>query len=359
MSGISVEKLVKSLNGNVVLNGVSLEAAPGELFFVLGPGGSGKSTLLRVLAGLLTPDSGEISIDGEKVSELATIRRKVALVSPDGALLAHSSVRENLSFALEQQGRDEVEIRGVVHAMLGAFGVGELGGRKPGELSGGERQRVALARALAVSPRVLLLDEPFSWLDTDTRRNRWNAIRQICRAQGLAALCVTQHIEEALAVADQVGVLLDGRLQQVASPLEIYRRPRTRAVGEFLSGANVLPGRLLHAGAGEFVAETALGEVRGALSDPASEPAPGASVDVLIRPEVLHIDMVAPDENAFEGVVVDGGAYGGASGRIVFRAKGGVELRVLELNPRTANPAAGDALFVWVAPEDVTGIVNG
>jgi ABC-type Fe3+/spermidine/putrescine transport system ATPase subunit len=162
-----------------------------------------------------------------------------------------------------------------------------------------------------------------------------------------------------LAFADRVAVLALGKIQQEGDPVEIYRRPRTRVAGELLSRANVLTGRVRFAGAGEFVADTLLGEVRGALADASALPQPGAEMDILIRPESLHLDLMPPDENVFAGTVA-GGDFWGATGNLVFQTNAGVQLRVLELGPRVGGSAlaGGGTLYAWVAPEDVTGILR-
>jgi iron(III) transport system ATP-binding protein len=348
-------RLAKSLNGNPLFDGLSFEAEPGELFFVLGPEGCGKSVLLRVLAGVLPPDGGRVEIDGADIAPLPFHKRGVALVSQRGALWEHLSARENSAFALEQAGADGASARAAADGALEACGLGGAADKMPRELSGGERQRAALARALAGTPRVLLLDEPFSQMDARARGQFWTLVAEFCGRTGCAAVCVTQHAPDALAAARRVAVLAGGKFQQVAPPLEIYRRPGTRFVGEFLSDANVVRGSVLHAGAGEFVAATALGEIRGALAGGAGEPEAGAALDVLIRPESLRLDAFAPDENAFAGKITRG-SFLGSRGNFVFRTDGGAELRVSEQNPRTAAHAGGGRIYAWVAPEDVTGI---
>ena len=360
MSVLRIENLSKAFDGVEVFSALGFAVEAGQLAFVVGPGGCGKSTLLRLVSGGLGPDSGAVFVDGEDVGAVPVHRRRVAMVGQNEGLWPHLDVRGNIAFALEQERRESRdEVRSVVHALLGGHGLDAVGERKPAELSGGERQRVAFLRALAREPRVLLLDEPFALLSAGERRRHWQWVRQFCREHSAVAVGVTQHAGDALACADWMGVLAAGRFLQTGAPLEVYRRPCSRFVGEFLSAANVLRGRILHTGAGEFIAETALGEVRGTLADASAGLREGAALDVIVRPESLHVDMFAPDENAFAGKVA-GVEYEGACGWLFFKTEtGGVTLRIMEVNPRTntGGGGAGSApLFAWVAPEDVTGV---
>ncbi|MDR2512978.1 MAG: ABC transporter ATP-binding protein [Puniceicoccales bacterium] len=353
-SVVVVEGLIKSVNGSSVLDGVSFSVGEGEMLFVLGPSGAGKSFLLRVLAGLLKVDSGRVLIHGQDAGMLSAHQRGVAYVAQNNTLWPHLNVRECVAFALEQQRLGGEAVRGAVHSILGELALDALGGRLPADLSGGERQRVALARALVASPAVLLFDEPFAQLEPQERRRHWALVRDFCERVGAAAVCVTQHVPEALAVARQVLVLAAGRVLQRGSPLEVYRRPKVRFVGEFLACANVFPGTVLHAGAGEFLAETPLGEVRGGLAAGGSVPA-GTGLDLLVRPEAWHLDLMAPEENAFPGKIV-GGDFCGAFRNVLFRTEHGVVLRVAEANPRVGGSAGGGNLIAWVEPEEVIGI---
>jgi ABC-type Fe3+/spermidine/putrescine transport system ATPase subunit len=202
-----------------------------------------------------------------------------------------------------------------------------------------------------------VLDEPFDGLDDASRRAAWQRVRAIAGGRKLAVVVATSHVADALAFADRVGVLGAGVVQQLAAPVELYRRPRTRLCGEFLGNANVVTGEILFAGAGDFVAQTPLGEIRGALAEPSANPSAGAPVDILIRPEALRVDEFAPDENAFAGRVI-ASEFRGSTGELRFQTTAGTVLRILETNPRGALAAGGVAgTYAWVAPEDVTGIL--
>lgn len=356
---LQAENLAKTLNGTAVLDDVSLAVAPGEAVSIFGAGGTGKSTLLRLLAGIVPPDSGRVLLGGEDIANLPPRRRGTVFLPARDTLWPHLSARENVAFPLINAGSDADGAGEAAQVMLSSLSLEFCADRKPEVLSGGERQRVALARALVTRPRLLLLDGLFPECDAPTRQRLWKTVRRYCAETGAACVCAALPGGMELALADRVAVLALGKIQQEGTPLEIYRRPRTRAAGELLSRANVFAGRVRFAGAGEFVAETPLGEVRGALSDASVLPSPGAELDILIRPESLHIDLIPPDENAFAGNVT-GGDFLGVTGTLVFQTTGGAHLRVAELNPRIGGGglAGANALYAWVAPEDVTGILR-
>lgn len=356
MASLRVENLGKNLLETAVLDGVCLNVRAGEILGVTGPSGAGKTTLLRCVAGQFPVDAGQVWVGAREVTAEAAHRRGIGAVWQDGALWPHLNVRENVAFALEQLRVPEEEVRRVVHEVLSVVGLDSVGERRPGELSAGQRQRAALARALAIGPAVLLLDEPFTALDARGREEMFLLVRQQCAEHGLAVLWTTRNTRELLARADRVAVLAAGKILQEDSPLALWRRPRSRFVAEWVGGANVLSGTVVQAGAGEFVATTALGEISGALVNPEREPEPGAPIEVVLRPEALRLDLFAPEENAFAGTVTAVTFFGGAA-EVVFQTVQGERLRVMELNPRSTNPAGVTAAgFVWIAPEDVVGV---
>ncbi len=237
---ISVHRVSKAFSGHPVLEDVSLEIPPGELVALLGPSGSGKTTLLRLMAGLETPDAGEVSIGGP--------RRRVGFGFQHYALFKHMTVAENVAFGLEVRPRRErlpkAEIRGRVREVLAKVHLEALAERHPDELSGGQRQRVALARALAVEPEVLLLDEPFGALDAQVRAELRQWLRHLHDETGLTSVFVTHDQEEALELADRVVVLHRGRIEQVGTPSEIYEQPATPFVYRFIGQVNLFHGRV-------------------------------------------------------------------------------------------------------------------
>jgi len=287
-----------------VLRDFGLSVEQGEFLALLGPSGSGKTTALRLIAGFERPDTGAIEIGGEMVCDargpagrwVPPEKRRVGMVFQDYALFPHLNVARNVAFGLPRNGSDRDARVGSALSLVGLAG---LGGRTPGQLSGGQQQRVALARALAPEPEIILLDEPFSNLDADLRASVREDVRQILRDAGATSILVTHDQEEALSIADRVAVLLDGRILQVGPPEELYHRPATRAIAEFVGDAQFIPGD-----AEGRRARTILGELplHGAAEGP---------VDVMLRPEMLRL---APASAS------DDGLGGGVMGTIISRA---------------------------------------
>ncbi len=261
---IEVRQLTKTFGRYAALHGVSLRIETGELIALLGPSGSGKTTLLRLIAGLeFADDAGsEILFDDKPVGNTPVGKRGVGFVFQNYALFRHLSVFENVAFGLRvrprgtRPGREQIRAR--VNELLQLVQLGELGGRYPAQLSGGQRQRVALARALAIDPSVLLLDEPFGALDAKVRKDLRRWLRELQRRLKLTTVFVTHDQDEALEIADRVVVMSTGRIEQIGTPLEVYDRPATPFVMEFLGDVNRMSGaggRPL-AGGAEAVAAT-------------------------------------------------------------------------------------------------------
>ncbi|HEX8257206.1 MAG TPA: sulfate/molybdate ABC transporter ATP-binding protein [Allosphingosinicella sp.] len=241
---IEVEHVVKRFGAFPALNGVSLEARPGEFLALLGPSGSGKTTLLRIMAGLEFPGSGSVFFDRKDVTGLAVRDRGVGFVFQHYALFRHMSVAENVAFGLrvKRRGRPaNAEIERRAQELLDLVQLGHLGHRLPAQLSGGQRQRVALARALAVDPTLLLLDEPFGALDAKVRKDLRRWLRGLHDQMGLTSIFVTHDQEEALELADRVVVMEHGTIVQVATPQQIYDRPATPFVFDFVGESNRIP----------------------------------------------------------------------------------------------------------------------
>jgi sulfate transport system ATP-binding protein len=245
--GIEARNLTKTFGRNsAALHDVSLEVVPGELIALLGPSGSGKTTLLRLIAGLdyADPGSGEILFEGEPVSDRSVGRRGVGFVFQHYALFRHLTVFENIAFGLRVRPRrtrpKESDLRARVEELIRLVQLKDLGGRYPTQLSGGQRQRVALARALAIEPRVLLLDEPFGALDAKVRKELRHWLRGLQRELKLTTVFVTHDQEEALDIADRVVIMSTGRIEQIGTPFEVYDKPATPFVIEFLGDVNRL-----------------------------------------------------------------------------------------------------------------------
>ncbi len=282
--GIRLREVVKHFGRVGAVNGVSLELARGQLLALLGPSGCGKTTTLRLIAGFERVDAGTIEIGGQVVAgpriHLPPEKRRVGMVFQEYALFPHMTVAENVRFGLQNYAGDPGRRVAEVLEMVGMQG---LDARMPHELSGGQQQRVALARALAPEPDLILLDEPFSNLDAGLRVRVRSEVRAILRRANATAIFVTHDQEEALSLVDQVAVLIDGRVRQVAPPQQLYRQPADRAVAEFMGDANFTPG----VATGRRV-ECELGvlETQTDISGP---------VDVLIRPENLIIAPAGAD----------------------------------------------------------------
>ena len=227
------------------LDGLTLSIEPGELVALLGPSGCGKTTALRILAGLETATSGTVSVGGKDLTRVPASKRDMGMVFQAYSLFPHMTVIDNVAFGLKMRGRDGAARRGRAGDMLDLVGLAEHADRYAHQLSGGQQQRVALARALAVEPSVLLLDEPLSALDAKVRVQLRDEIRRVQIEVGTTTLFVTHDQEEALAVADRVGVMNAGRLEQLAPPAELYSAPASRFVGEFVGLSNRLPAQVI------------------------------------------------------------------------------------------------------------------
>jgi sulfate transport system ATP-binding protein len=245
---IQVENLVKTFKNFRALDNVSVDIGHGELLALLGPSGCGKTTLLRIIAGLDFPESGVIRFDGTDVQSLSAKERNVGFVFQHYALFKHMTIFDNVAFGLKVRRRSErpsrQEIRDRVMELLSLVQLANLEDRYPHQLSGGQRQRVALARALAVRPRVLLLDEPFGALDAQVRKELRRWLRKLHDEIHITSIFVTHDQEEALEVADRVVILNKGRVEQIGSPDEVYRHPKTPFVYQFMGNVNLFHGRI-------------------------------------------------------------------------------------------------------------------
>lgn len=356
MSGLLIESVSKSYRDRDVVDEVSLVAEAGRVLVITGPSGSGKSALLRVVAGIEAPDTGAVRVGGRDVTREAQHRRRIGHVPQMPALWPHMSVRENVAFGPESMQWPGEEISRWVAEVLGAFGIAEIANRRPATLSAGETKRVALARAVALRPAVLLLDEPLAALDGAARGALSRTLKTLCRDNGIAAVWVTGDLSEAFAVADELALMSGGRIVRHGEPAELRRRPANRAEALMLGEANFIPATIVRAGAGEFLASSAFGDIRGALPSHDEEPAEGSPITVMIRPECLRLDEYAPDENAFGGAVTDT-VFLGDRALLSFETPHAGVLKVLEANPRGGR-SPDDTLFAWALPEDVLGLID-
>ncbi len=241
MGELQIQKVSVQFDGAPALDAIDLVVEAGRTLAVLGPSGCGKSTLLRVVAGLQHPDQGRVSFDGEDVTDTPTHKRGFALMFQDGQLFAHLDVAANVGYALARARMPKPQLRARVAELLELVGLPGIQDRRPGSLSGGQQQRVALARALAAEPRLLLLDEPLSALDTALREQLAGQLREVLHVTGTTAVMVTHDQEEAFAVADDIALLRDGKLVQHGAALEVWRNPVDAAAASFLGYRTVLP----------------------------------------------------------------------------------------------------------------------
>jgi len=279
---LQLENITQRFGDVVAVENIDLDVSGGEMVALLGPSGCGKSTLLRIVSGFIRQTQGRVLFDGEAVDHLTPSRRGVGIVFQNYALFPHMTVAENVAYGLQAHKWPREKIAPRVAEMLALVHMSEFAERKPRQLSGGQQQRIALARCLAIDPKVLLLDEPFGALDKNLRLDMQIEVKRLQREYGITTILVTHDQEEALSMADRIAVMARGRIEQVSSPTEIYDRPATLFVNQFVGTSNVL--------AGEFAG----GRVTfpgGATLDVPSEAsfANGTKVAVSIRPEHLRV----------------------------------------------------------------------
>jgi spermidine/putrescine ABC transporter ATP-binding subunit len=343
-SGLTIAGLTVRYGPVLALDRLDLTVRPGELFVLLGGSGSGKSTLLRAIAGLVPPQEGRIVLDGIDLAPLPPHRRPVNTMFQSYALFPHMSVAGNIGFGLRQQGLPRATVTARVAEMLALVRLEGFSARRPHQLSGGQQQRVALARSLAPRPRLLLLDEPLSALDRNLRADTRDELLRLHKALGTSFIVVTHDQEEALSMADRIGVMQGGRLVQVGTPDALYERPNSRFVAEFLGAANVLP---VEVGPdGVALRHRGLG-----LTLLAATRAPPGPALLAIRPERLRLGE-GQGPNRLDGVVV-ARTYAGETLTHAVRLPDGTHLRVsqaLSDGLRPGLPAIGDAVVLSWAP---------
>ena len=351
MTDIRIRNLTKRFGSTTALSNINLNIASGELFFLLGPSGCGKTTLLRSIAGFYTPEEGTISFGRQDVTTLPPYKRKVGRVFQNYALWPHMTVAQNVAFGLENNQTPKNLIKDMVYEMLKKVQLEQYIDRKPNELSGGQQQRVALARALVVRPKCLLLDEPLSNLDAQLRNDMRTEIRKICKENNLTTVYVTHDQKEALSIADRIAVFSKGKIDQIGTPVQLYKRPRSRFTAEFVGETNILDGIVMQVGAGEAIVRTRLGNLHGVLSSSTQNCRPGQRVDLSIRPECLRLKDYPQEENSIEGVIGNV-AYFGEVAHYDFE-RNDIRLRISELNPRHFDDVHRKMMYAFVSSNDV------
>jgi putrescine transport system ATP-binding protein len=357
---LRIEGVAKKFGSFRAVDRVSLDIAAGEFFALLGPSGCGKTTLLRMLAGFETPDEGRILLGGKDIAQVLPHERPINMMFQNYALFPHLNVRDNIAFGLRRAGMAKAEINTRVAEMVTLVKLDGLEKRKPDQLSGGQRQRVALARSLARRPQVLLLDEPLAALDKKLRESTQLELMELQRRLGMTFIIVTHDQEEAMTVASRIGVMDAGRLDQVATPRELYEAPLSRWIAEFIGEVNLFDGEVRSREAGRIVVST---RDAGAISvaEPRN-PVTKATVSVAIRPEKVKLSRRGPVSdgtssqsiNRLEGVITDVSYLGGLTVYKV-RLDSGAYLRSSMANTARIDVDAyslSQRVVAWFTPDD-------
>lgn len=347
---VQIRNLSKTFpGGNLAMDDISLAIEPGELFFLLGPSGCGKTTLLRTIAGFCIPDGGSVHIGARDITRLAPHLRDTGMVFQSYALWPHMTIRQNVAFGLDMRKLPSAEKRRRTDEALAMVRMSERAEAKPNALSGGQQQRVALARALVIHPQCLLLDEPLSNLDAKLRLEMRQEIRNICKQAGITAIYVTHDQKEALSVADRLAVMDHGRVRQVGTPAQIYRRPESVFVAGFIGETNTFPATVLAADKGNITVETPIGTLHSTVPEDGTRRA-GAAVCVSLRPEAIHLgEPPAGIPNRLTGKRRQTIYLGELAQHEL--GIGGNTVKVSELNPRQI--AASGITPLWIDPEDI------
>lgn len=357
---LRIEAVVKKFGGFRAVDGLSLDIGAGEFFALLGPSGCGKTTLLRMLAGFEMPDEGRILLNGRDIARVLPHERPVNMMFQNYALFPHLSVRDNIAFGLKRAGMPRQEIDARVAEMVALVKLDGLEKRKPDQLSGGQKQRVALARSLARRPQVLLLDEPMAALDKKLRESTQFELMQLQRSLGTTFIIVTHDQDEAMTVASRIGVMDAGRLDQVATPRELYEAPASRWIAEFVGDINLFEGQVASREAHRVTVSTRDGGTI-MVAEP-RQPLTKDVVSVAIRPEKVKLSRRGPVSgvinahsiNRLEGIVTEVNFLGG---RTTYKVKLGSGAIVRSSMANTARIdvdaySPNQEVVAWFTPDD-------
>ncbi len=351
---VELRKVFKVFNGETAVRAVELNIQQGEFFSILGPSGCGKTTILRLIAGFETPSAGEVLIRGQGVNQVPPYRRPVNTVFQSYALFNHMTVRENVAFGMRIKGHGKSEVDSRVQQVLDLVKMQSFANRYPAQLSGGQQQRVALARALVNRPAVLLLDEPLGALDMKLRKEMQMELSNLHRELGVTFIMVTHDQEEALSLSDRIGVMCEGKIEQVGSPSEIYEYPQTSFVADFIGETNLLQGRIKHVDSNslEVLTESELPLL--VQSEKAWNAAyKQLEVVVSVRPEKVQLSLYPPqvEANCFEGRLQNV-MYMGTHVYYMVRLQSGDDITVWQPNTAGELPGEDTPIYVYWAATD-------
>ncbi|GAB2921179.1 ABC transporter ATP-binding protein [Nonomuraea fastidiosa] len=303
---LKIDGITRRFGSVTALDDVSLEIRQGEFFALLGPSGCGKTTLLRIIAGFETPDAGGVTLDGEDLLAKPPNKRPISMMFQSYALFPHMTVAKNVAYGLERERLPRAEIKQRVGEVLETVGLSAHASRKPAQLSGGQRQRVALARSIVKRPRLLLLDEPLSALDKKVRADMQLELKRLQNEVGITFVVVTHDQEEAMSLADRIAVFDSGKVCQVDEPIELYERPRTPFVADFVGANNLFEGTV---NGSDGIKSEAFGTLEGTLIEELDE---GTGALLAVRPEKIEL-AGEDDTRGLPGTVLDVSFFGGVS----------------------------------------------
>jgi spermidine/putrescine ABC transporter ATP-binding subunit len=354
VAAVRLEHVSKKFGDTVAVEDVSFGVHPGEFLTMLGPSGCGKTTLLRMIAGFIRPTAGDIYIQQELVTDRPAHKRRTGMVFQSYALFPHMTIFDNLAYGLtiRKVGRDEIRSR--VREALELIRLPGHEQRYPRELSGGQQQRVALARAIIIEPEVLLLDEPLSNLDYKLRMAMRSEVRRIQRSTGITTVFVTHDQGEALTMSDRIVILSRGRVMQVGKPMEVYEKPASKFVADFIGEANFFEGAVVDSGASEVGISIGPLVLRAALR---GEHAPGVgqSASVSVRPEKIRMQQRPPEDSDRKNVcdaTVEDYHYLGSVVRYYLRLGDGLAVKVDEKNVSGVLHQPGERVSLEIPPGD-------